>query len=127
LETALRQRKEKVAGFIAGKRSLLPKRFERYHFLWACALAPIFIVPPLFALGYSIVLMRRGDSKETNLEWIAIIAAINIVLSAFLLYRAGLYIHDLMGSANGFIDQNVKPWLRFFFDAKPPAPKSSPV
>jgi hypothetical protein len=51
--------------------------------LWACALMPLFVVPPLVSLVYALTAMRRRKKSpfHINEEWLAIVSALNIVIS----------------------------------------------
>jgi hypothetical protein len=66
----------------------LPKRLEVHHLLWICAVVPLFVVPALISFTYSFTALCRGrENAKINFEWVAIISAVNILISAMVLYK----------------------------------------
>jgi hypothetical protein len=99
-----------------------PYSFQRHHLLWVCALAPMVVLPPLFSLLVSIRAMRRpGDDAEAfNLEWIAIISAINILVSALILYKYHLSLFDMVSAAGALFRSLLRALLLFPDNSNPP-------
>ncbi|MEJ2625737.1 MAG: hypothetical protein P8Z80_14705 [Pseudolabrys sp.] len=82
------QRQLRARSFFDSKRLRLPS-ITGHHFLWACAVMPFFVLPPLVAVVSATIGLRRSgriEDRSAN-EWIVIIALINIILSALILYR----------------------------------------
>lgn len=122
-EAALARFQIKTKSFIDARVSAIPT-LGPTHFLWICAFVPIVIAPPLVSLVISITSMRRrgGDVAKTNFEWIAIISAINLVLSGLILYKYHFSPAELSGYAGGLL----KDWLGKFWHILPGPPPSSP-
>jgi hypothetical protein len=112
---------------IDGLVQAIPRRLTISHFLWACALMPIFILPPLASLAYAVMLMRdRGVPTGVNTEWLAIISLVNIALSLLLLYK----LHFSPADVVGFLADFVRSLLRVFFhfnSGQPPEPRLIPT
>lgn len=122
-EAALGRFRSKVTGFVDRRRAALPA-FGPAHFLWVCAFVPIVIAPPLVSLVVAIAAMRRrsGNVPLADYEWIAIISAVNIVLSGLILYKFHFSPAELSGH---FLDF-AKDWLAKFWNMVPRLQPSSP-
>lgn len=131
VEMILRRVASVARAFVAGQSAKLPQRIQAYHFLWACALIPLFVLPPLVSLGYSVRAMRRagGGRFDANFEWIAIISAINIVVSVLVLYKLHLVISDLTAHGEGLLRALIKRWFDLFAPSNKPDlfPKLTPA
>jgi hypothetical protein len=87
-ELSLARFQGKARTFFEDRFASLPRRLTPYHFLWACACMPVFLLPPLVSFVFAIVSMRRaGGGQPAGLEWLAIVALINIIISAIILYK----------------------------------------
>jgi hypothetical protein len=89
VEFGIAQIKARTGNFIEGRLALLPRRFRPYHFLWACALMPVFVLPPAVSLSIALMSMRKTarDTAPVNFEWIAIVSALNLILTGLILYK----------------------------------------
>jgi hypothetical protein len=119
IEAYFQQTKGNIDRFVSSKKAaILPSRFEAQHFLWACAIIPLFVLPPLVSLTYAVVAMRKpaNQSVQANFEWIAIISAINIVVSILLLYK----LHFLAGDLLEHLPFQIRTFLRNWFYFQPP-------
>lgn len=89
MEVGFAQLKIRAKQFVGARLAVLPHNFQPHHFLWACAVMPVFILPPLVSLVCAVKAMRGsgGNLAPSNVEWIAIVSAINLVLSALFLYK----------------------------------------
>ena len=78
-----------VQTYASQKFEALPRRITAGHFLWACALMPVFVLPPVVSLVLAILSMRQKSDApaHVNVEWLAIISLLNIGLSLLLLYK----------------------------------------
>jgi hypothetical protein len=129
VEERLRRSRRELSEFFERKAALLPQRFEAHHFLWACAVIPFFLIPPLISLIYAIRAMRQSATQQVsaNFEWIAIVSAINLVVSALVLYKFYFPINEFLLQ----LPDAVRASLRrlFFFVPQPqqPGPKLTPV
>jgi hypothetical protein len=76
----------------------LPRRLTINHFLWLCAVMPVFVVPPIASLIFGIASMCREKNVPPNIhaEWLAIISFLNIVLSLLLLYKLHFSPYEVM-------------------------------
>jgi hypothetical protein len=95
-------------------------QFRLHHFLWLCAVVPLVFLPPLFALGYSFISIRRDveTDKGAAYEWIAILSAINLIISVLVLYQFKFSPNDLAAYVADSFDH-----LRYqFFPFRPPQP-----
>ena len=96
----------------------LPKRIEPHHLIWVCALMPLIVLPPVFSLMYAIFMMRKGDKslQSSNLDWLAILSALNIFFSIVLwakFHFAGIELFTaLFQSIKSFADALLS-WLTF--------------
>jgi uncharacterized membrane protein YvbJ len=129
LESAITRTHRGINNFIEKKIAAIPRRLQRHHFLWACALVPLFILPPLAALTYAIVAMRRQTvTKDVNYEWIAIIATLNILLSAMILYKLHIIIDEIYGSIPDLIRVLLRRLFPFEINPiQPPAKTTTSV
>lgn len=78
-----------VHAYASHKLEGLPRRITAAHFLWACALMPVFVLPPMVSLAFAILSMRQKSEApgHVNAEWLGIISLLNIGLSLLLLYK----------------------------------------
>jgi hypothetical protein len=83
----------------------LPQSFRPHHFLWACAIMPIFMLPPLVSLVSSIATLRRlqRNAEFHDYEWIAIVSAINLILSGMLLYKFHVSMADIISRIEYYV------------------------
>ena len=90
-EFKLAQLQNSTRAFIASRLTDIPRGFRPHHFLWACAVMPFFILPPIVSLITTInaIFRSRDDDRPsaTGYEWIAIISILNIILSGLFLYK----------------------------------------
>src|SRR4051812_23286953 len=102
-EFALSRIQSHARSFVDAKLFVL-SRLMAQHFLWACALMPIFVLPPLVSLTYAVILMRRSrEASTSNLEWLAIVSAVNLVVTGLILYKFHFSPWDLMSQAGEII------------------------
>jgi hypothetical protein len=89
LEARLARAQSRVGAFYHRTRRALVEHMDGRRFLWACAVVPMFIVPPLVSLSYSIASMRRSSDvgQRHGYEWMLLISAINIILSVLILVK----------------------------------------
>jgi hypothetical protein len=126
LEAAISKAKIGLTGYAQQKWLLLPQRFQGRHFLWLCAVIPLFILPPVFALVYSVVAMRKQQTPlSADFEWIAILSAVNIIVSAMVLYKLHFAANDLISSFSEMLQSALRRW--FLFEAPRPTVKPMPV
>jgi hypothetical protein len=65
---------------------------------------PLFIVPPLVSLTYSVLLLRKSALAESrNSEWLVIISMINIILSVMVWYKWHLSPIDILGVLSSYL------------------------
>ena len=128
-ELALAKFRTRAHLFFESRRMLLP-RVTPHHFLWACALMPLFILPPLASLVLAVAGIRKsGASTPSAYEWIAIISALNLVVSGLILYKFHFSPAELI-AALGYL---LKTILRAIFDFIPspipttPTPRVIPI
>jgi hypothetical protein len=135
IETRVRQIKHSVGTFIQEKTTAIPRRFQAHHFLWLCALFPLLLVPAAVSLVYAVRAMRAADRSErvkADFEWIAIVSAVNLIVSALLLYKFYFLVNELylqgpqtLREALGAVIRSI---LRMFYaPLQPPAIKPTPV
>lgn len=128
VEAAMARMKLKAKNLIDTRLAALPA-FGPAHFLWVGAIIPIVIAPPLVSLVIAIGSMRRrgGPAPSVNFEWIAIVSAINIVLSGLILYK----FHFSPAELSGYFGDFARDWLGRFWDswpgARPAAPRVIPI
>jgi hypothetical protein len=122
-EAALARMQIKARSFVDTRLSALPA-FGPAHFLWACAFMPVVMAPPLVSLVIAIASLRGrgGDVAKTNFEWIAIISAINLIISSLILYKYHFSPAELFGHLAGL----MKDWLGKFWSILPESKPSSP-
>lgn len=119
LEAAISNARIGLKGYVQQKWMLLPRRFQGQHFLWICAVIPLFILPPIFALVYSVVAMRKERTPlGANFEWVAVLSAVNIVVSALILYKLHFVANDLIADFPEMLRSTFRRW--FLFDTSPP-------
>ena len=127
-EAGLARIQIKAKSFLDARLSALPTPGPA-HFLWICAFLPIVIAPPLVSLVISIASMRRRGEivAKTNFEWIAIISAINLVLSGLILYKY----HFSLPELSVYFAELLKDWLGKFWNilpgTRPPSPRVIPI
>ena len=127
-EAALARVKSHVKRHIDTRLAALPA-FGPAHFLWICAVIPVVIVPPLVSLVVAIASMRQRSGKfsAVDFEWIAIISAINIVVSGLILYKFHFSPAELFAYFGSF----AKEWLARFWTilpgSHPPSPRIIPI
>lgn len=130
LETRIRTSKFALQGLLHSVSNLLPRRFEGAHFLWACAIIPLLMLPPLFSLVYSIRAMRQrtGQLVQADFEWIAIVSAVNVIVSALVLYKLNVTFHEIWAQGPDLVRSLLRRWLELF-SPRPPSyvPKLTPV
>lgn len=130
VEASLQRTKGRLAAFVADKRNaLLPRRLGAHHFLWACAVIPFFLLPPLVSLIYAVGAMRRGAAQRisADFEWIAVISAINLVVSSLVLYKYYFVLNDLLLQGPEMLRAFVRRWFFFMQPQQPTMPKPIPV
>ena len=128
IEFALSRAKTRGRNFIDVKIQSLGRELRPHHFLWACAVVPFFILPPLVSLIFAIGSLRRTNAAERigGLEWMAVIAAINIVLSVLVLAKFHFSLQDLAAFVGDIIRSVFSAFMRL--PNPPPAgPKLTPV
>jgi hypothetical protein len=81
LEAQIARARSGVRSFVDERMRALPRHLGLAHVLWACALMPMFILPPLVSLAYALRTMRGSRPAVVNTEWLAIISILNIVLA----------------------------------------------
>src|SRR4051812_44731579 len=87
-ELALAKFQMRAQTWIDSTLSALPRTFSAHHFLWACAVMPIFLIPPAVSLVAAVSSLRRTPTGQaSHVEWLAMISALNIVLSLLILYK----------------------------------------
>jgi hypothetical protein len=109
-------------GIITQCAARVPRRLKTHHLLWLCALIPLAIIPPLLSLAASVALMGRRSQRagEDNLEWIATVSMLNILLSGLILYRFHFSPSELFAYlANGLLGE--------FLDLVPLTPRRPPA
>lgn len=108
----------KAKSFLAARLAALPQRFRPHHFLWACAVMPLFIVPPLVSLVSSIASLRRPErnAAANDYEWIAIVSAINVILSGLVLYKFHFSVADVIDHIGDYLSAILHPVLPFIPD-----------
>jgi len=128
MEFGLARIQGRARHFYEGRIAPLPQRVRPHHFLWACALMPVFMLPPLVALVAAIGGMRKPGPAVTNFEWIAIIAAVNLILSGLLLYKfhfspaeISAFLHDVLRALIATIARYLPGHVA------PPQPRMLPV
>lgn len=127
-EAALARIQTRAKNLIDNRLAALPA-FGPAHFLWVCAFIPIVMAPPLVSLGIAIASMRRrsGTIPAVDFEWIAIISAINVVLSGLILYK----FHFSPSELSGYFINFAKDWFGHFWNilpgAKPTPPRIIPI
>ena len=128
VEAAVRNAKRSVGTYWEEKTSGLTRGFKSHHLLWILAIIPFFMLPPLAALIYAIAAMRKRDGQaKTNVEWLAIISAVNLVVSALLLYKFYFVFHDLLLQGPDLLRAFIRRWLGTVGpDPRPPV-KTTPV
>jgi hypothetical protein len=121
IERRVQKTRSEFQNFIDQKLALLPAHFEARHFLWACAVVPLFLVPPLFSLIYSIRAMqaRQTQNASADFEWISIISALNLVVSLLLLYKLHLFVDDLWIQSQENFGSFVRNLFQLFFRPTP--------
>jgi len=115
--------------YASQKLDALPRRITINHFLWACALMPVFVLPPAVSLAYALSSMRRpADSTKTNCEWLAIISILNIALSLLLLYRLHFSPVEVALFIGGFVRALFRDVLHLLpGQGQPPQPRLIPA
>lgn|GEM_PF-4537327 len=87
------------------------------------------MLPPLFALTYAIMAMRKKTqpSIDVNFEWIGIVAFVNIIVSALILYKLHFIAQDLITQWPDMVRSLFPRW--FFFESPQPRPsvKTIPI
>jgi hypothetical protein len=111
---------EKVATFSRGLRPV--------HFLWLCAIVPFFILPALVGLIWAVAAMRRSPDQipPVNFEWIAIVSAVNLIVSGLILYK----FHFSPTEVIGFAASEVRALLQFLsglLSGTPAGPRTTPI
>ncbi len=120
VELAVARARQRVHGIAMLGAARVPRRLQTHHLLWLCALIPLAIVPPVLSLVASIALMGRGGQRTSDLEWIATVSMLNILLSGLILYRFHFSPGELFAYlANGLLGQ--------LWELVPPAPRRPPA
>src|SRR3954470_19401280 len=109
----------------------IPQRMRPHHFLWACAFMPVVVLPPLFSLVSSVLSMRRSQAasgQDASYEWIAVISALNIIVSVLILYK----FHFSPAELAAFLTDLIRSALRTLFHfvpapSAPPSPRLIPA
>jgi hypothetical protein len=123
VEAAITRIQTKAKRLIDSWLAALPA-FGPAHFLWVGAVIPVVIAPPLVSLGIAIASMRRrsGNIPPVDFEWIAIVSAINIVVSGLILYR----FHFSPAELAGYFGDIMRDWLGKFWNVLPGSKPASP-
>jgi hypothetical protein len=128
IESRVQKAKQSIAAFVQDRSSVLPRRFQAHHFLWLCAIVPLLIVPAAVSLVYALRSMRRENrSINADFEWIAIVAAINLVISGLLLYQFYFLINDFYTQGPENLRDLLRKLFRFFQPQEAPPVKLTPV
>jgi hypothetical protein len=115
--------------FLNAKFTALPQSFFPHYFLWLCAIAPFFLLPPLVSLLISILSMRRSNEHSgiNDVEWVAVVSAINIILSLLILYKFHFSVAEFvsfLGSRLRMIFSITSP---FPLDGHHPSIQATPI
>jgi uncharacterized C2H2 Zn-finger protein len=116
-------------GYVTGTLGAIPRRLTINHYLWACALMPVFVLPPLASLSFAIFSLRqRGTgAAPINGEWLAIVSLLNIVLCLLLLYKLHFSPYEIAA----FVRDSFYWLLRTIFHVVPgggqPSPRVIPI
>lgn len=88
----------KVKTFINSQFAILPRTLLPHYFLWLCAVTPLLVLPAMMSLLVAIRSLRRtnGGAEANGLEWLAVISAINVVLSSLVIYKLHFSIVDFL-------------------------------
>jgi hypothetical protein len=129
IELAISGAKGRIQRGLDDIRMKAPHRFQKHHFLWACAVIPFFMLPPVFALIYAIMAMRKKTrpSIDANFEWIAIIAFVNIIVSALILYKVHFIAQDLITQWPDMVRSLLPRWFSFEAPQPRPSMKTLPI
>jgi hypothetical protein len=116
LELRIAKIRWRAKAFLNAQFMALPQSFFPHYFLWLCAIAPFLLLPPLVSLVISVVSMRRSSehSGMNDVEWIAVVSAINIILSLLILYK----FHFSVAEFVSYLGSR----LRMIFSVTPPFP-----
>jgi hypothetical protein len=121
LETAITHVGRQVVRHVSTVRALAPTRLTLHHLLWVCASIPLLVGPALVSLCLSVLWMRstRTRSYPNDLEWIATVAMLNLLLSGIILYRYQVSLTDFFA----FLLHALRSWHLLPF---PPMPAETP-
>jgi hypothetical protein len=121
LERTIGHARQRAQSLFSDGLARVPRRLQTHHFLWLCALTPLVIVPPIVSLVSSIALMGRTDQRQRNpdLEWIATISMLNLMLSGLVLYRFHF-------SATEFLTYGYRSLWDLLHGVMPHVPKPTP-
>lgn len=97
------------------------------HFLWACALVPIFVLPPCVSLVMAVKAMRGAESRSASShEWVALVSALNIVVSLLFLYKLHFSPAEVVVWLSAWMRWLLN-WITGPFAPRPPSVKVTPV
>jgi len=125
---ALARVQGRTRNFVDEKVATISRSLRPAHFLWVCAIIPLVVLPPLVSLISAIAAMRRTSEQPppVNFEWIAIVSAVNVIVSGLVLYKYHFPPSEVMG----FAGAALRALLRFLFGFVPgtaPGPRVTPV
>ena len=123
VELVLSRMRSRARSFLELCRHSIPT-VKPHHFLWACALMPLFILPPLFSLVLSVVAMRapKESSMHSTQEWIAIVSLVNMVLSGLMLYKFHFSPAEILGALVSLLSAIARGLLNLVPIGGTPAP-----
>lgn len=131
VEMSLARLQSKGRALFDARIASIPQRLRPHHFLWACALMPVVMLPPLFSLMSAFVSMRRsqdGAGQDVSYEWIALISVLNIILSALILYKFHFSPAELASAIGGLIRSGLQTLFNFIpHPASPTSPRLIPA
>ncbi|MBM3529343.1 MAG: hypothetical protein FJX62_14730 [Alphaproteobacteria bacterium] len=123
MEHRIARSSTRVRVFLDETLAKLPARIRPHHFLWICAFVPIFLLPPFVSLAAAIAEMRRTNvGANSSYEWIALVSALNIILSGLFLYKYHFSPSEIAAIAIGFLRSAVNILLQML-----PIPQSPPA
>jgi hypothetical protein len=114
--------------FVEEKVAAISRGLGPAHVLWLCAVVPLVMLPPLVALIAAVTAMRRTSDQPpaVNFEWIAIVSAVNLIVSGLVLYKFHVSPTEVFGFA-GAAARAVLRFLFGIFPGIPSTPRATPV
>jgi hypothetical protein len=128
VERGVAKVRSSIRAYVAARMQALPRRLTINHFLWLCAVMPVFVLPPLASLAFAVVSLKKKGNTAPGLdsEWLAIVSLLNVVLSLLLLYK----LHFSPVEVAAFFRDLVESLLRSIFHVvpgNPPKPRVIPI